>query len=306
MTKIKLLLTGGTIASVVTENGILPYQSQGQSLLLKEFEKNYSALKNKVQFDCDLVLNKLSENMELSDWEHILYHLKSNSLHEYDGIIIAHGTDTLAFFANMLSVFAEDLPPIYIVSSDKVLSDSSSNGNENFARAVTELMRGKIKHGVFVPYRNCDGKMTVHKGYQITQSGILSNNFYSLESIPPKHKSLKEFSGFNKGVILINSYVGMDLSVIDLTNITSIIITAYHGGTTNEKELLKLIKRLSKNDAKLNSLQNISLSLASVNYLEKENQYASTVKLQEHGVKTIYKKTIETAYAEKLCSLMQQ
>ena len=303
LTKIKLLLTGGTIASVATKNGILPQQPQGKPLLLKEFEKNHSELKNKVQFDCDLVLNKLSENMELSDWEHILYYLKSNSFCEYDGIIIAHGTDTLAFFANMLSVFEKDLPPVYIVSSDKVLIDSSANGNENFACAVTELMTGKIKQGVFVPYRNCDGKMIIHKGFQITQSGILSNDFYSSESIPPEHKSLKYFNGFKKGVILLNSYVGMDLSVIDLTNVTSLIITSYHGGTTNEKELLKLMERLNKkDDARLSQMQNVSLSLASANYLETENQYASTVKLQKQGVRIIYKKTIETAYAEELCS----
>lgn len=296
MTNIKLILTGGTIASTATENGILPCSSENEPLLLSEFKKNHSDLKNEVAFDCDNILNKLSENMELSDWEKILFYLKENDFSEYDGIIIAHGTDTLGFFANMLSVFEKSLPPIYIVSSDKVLTDESANGNENFTCAVNEIISGTNSYGVFVPYKNGDGKMTVHKGYQITQSGILSNDFYSIDSIPPSHKNLKDFNGFKKGVVLFNSYVGMDLSLIDLTDITSIIITAYHGGTTNENEILKLLKRCNN--------KNIDLLLASVNYSDKENLYASTVNLQNHGVKIIYKKTIETAYAEELCSLL--
>lgn len=293
MTKIKLLFTGGTIASVVTENGILPNQPQAKPLLLEIFEKSHEDLKDKVQFDCSFLMNKLSENMELSDWEKILNYLKSNSFEEYAGIIIAYGTDTLGFFANMLSIFDEDLPPIYIVSSDKVLSDISANGCDNLASAVNELMNIRLKHGVFVPYRNSDGKITIHKGYQITQSEILSNDFYSLDSLPPEHKSLKNFSGFKKGVLLLNSYVGMKLSCIDLTNVTSLIITAYHGGTTNENELIRLLNN-----------GGIQIILASVNYSDKANQYASTVRLKELGMKIIYKKTIETAYAEELCSLI--
>ena len=293
MTKIKLIFTGGTIASVATKNGIIPSLSEEKPMLLGNFEKSHSDLKGKVQFECTYLMNKLSENMELSDWEKILNYLKSNICNEYDGIIIAYGTDTLAFFANMLSVFENDLPPVYIVSSDKVLSDNSANGTENFACAVREIVNGKNKYGVFVPYRNSDGKMTVHKGYQITQSGILSNDFYSLDSLPPKHKSIKSFKEFKRGVLLLNSYTGMDLTVIDLHKVSSVIITAYHGGTTNEKELIRLLENGSP-----------KILLASVNYLENENQYASTVKLQKLGVEIIYKKTIETAYAEELCSLI--
>lgn len=296
MTNIKLILTGGTIASTETENGILPCSSENEPLLLSEFKKNHSHLKSEVNFDCDIILNKLSENMELSDWEKILYYLKDNNFSEYDGIIIAHGTDTLGFFANMLSIFEKDLPPTFVVSSDKVLTDKSANGNENFACAVSKIMMVENPCGVFVPYRNSDDKMTVHKGYQITQSGILSNDFYSVDSIPPEHKSLESYNGFKKGVVLLNSYVGMNLSLIDLTDVTSIIITAYHGGTTNENEMLKLLKRCNN--------KNIDLLLASVNYSDKEKLYASTVNLQKNGMKIIYKKTIETAYAEELCSLI--
>lgn len=279
MTKIKLIFTGGTIASVTTKNGILPDLSAEKPMLLGKFEKNNNELKNKVQFDCSYLMNKLSENMELSDWEKILHHIKSINPSDYDGIIIAYGTDTLAFFANMLSVFEQSLPPVFIVSSDKVMSDDSSNGAENFSCAVKEIVNGKNKNGVFVPYRNSNGKMTVHKGYQITQSSILSNDFYSLDSLPPEHKSLESFNSFKKGVLILNSYVGMDLSVIDLNNVSSVIISAYHGGTTNQKKIIRLLER-----------GKIKIILASANYLKSEKQYASTVNLQKHGMKIVYKK----------------
>ena len=92
---------------------------------------------------------------------------------------------------------------------------------------------------------------------------------------------------------MLNSYTGMDLSVIDLHKVSSVIITAISRGTTNEKELIRMLENGSP-----------KILLASVNYLENENQYASTVKLQNLGVEIIYKKTIETAYAEELCSLI--
>ena len=299
MTKIKLLLTGGTIASTVTENGISPCSPDNEPLLLSEFKKNHSQIYSNIKFSCETILNKLSENMELSDWEKILFYLKSNNFSKYEGIIIAHGTDTLGFFANMLSVFEKDLPPVYIISSDKVLTDETANGNDNFDCAVKKIISSEHSHGIFVPYRNSDNEMTIHKGYQITQSGILSNDFYSADSLPPKHKDLKSFNGFKKGVLLLNSYVGMNLSVIDLTDLTSIIIASYHGGTTNENEILELLKRCRETEPK-----QPSIILASVNYSETENQYASTVNLQKHGVKIVCKKNIETAYAEELCSLV--
>ncbi len=299
MTKIKLIFTGGTIASAATEKGILPVSDNTEPIILRKFKESYPNINNKTEFDCEIIMNKLSENMELSDWEHILSYLKNTDFKAYDGIIITHGTDTLAYFAALLSVFEKNLPPVYIVSSDKVLEDKTANGLINFLFAVNEIISGEHQNGIYVPYRNTNGIITVHKGYQIIQSEILSDNFFSADSVPPRPKNLKNFLGFKKGVVILNCYVGMDFSLIDLKKVTSVIIKAYHGGTTNESEILKLLSRLKSYGASAPSLM-----LASVNYPDKEKQYSSTVRLENQGVKIVYKKTLETVYAEELCSLV--
>lgn len=286
MIKIFMLFTGGTISSAVSLGNISPasHQVGTESRIVNAFVNAFPGYENELSFECEYTLNILSENMTFSDWDKIVRTLKSKELSRYDAVFIAHGSDTLAYFANMLSVvFGNISVPFFIISSDKVLGDKSANGLINMKAAADAALCKKYT-GVFVPYKNQGKDAVLHKGYQITQSQILGSDFYS---IPSKPVVLKDYSGFTKKVILLKSYVGADYGFVDLSAADCVLIELYHGGTTDFKCVKKLCERAAENGIKV-----YAASLISGNYI-----YETTKQLSDIGVRFLYDLTIETAYA---------
>ncbi|MCC8192164.1 MAG: asparaginase domain-containing protein [Ruminococcus sp.] len=284
--KALMIFTGGTIASIISDNAILPIDNGGgsKSRLVDMFFGLYPKYHEKIEFECEFLLNKLSENMKLSDWEKIVSRLLSVDDKNYDAIFIAHGSDTLAYFANMLSVFFGNKNlPVFVIASDRVLEDKRANGLENLKCGVDALLNG-VTSGVYVPYKNEGEAVRLHKGYQITQSQILGSSFYSLPSRP---LYCDEFSGFKKRVLILKSYVGADYSLVDTKCFDSILIELYHGGTTDVDVLKVLVEK-----ARTSGTEIYAASVKSENTL-----YESTVELQRLGVKFLHDLTLETAYA---------
>jgi len=76
-------------------------------------------------------------------WQTLITAIEAQHPEHYDGIIITHGTDTLAYTAAALSFYFNAIKiPILLVSSDYPLDDSKANGLDNFMCAV-EFIRQK-------------------------------------------------------------------------------------------------------------------------------------------------------------------
>lgn len=286
MIKIFMLFTGGTISSAVSLGSISPssHQVGTDSRIVNAFVSTYPEYEGKMSFECEYALNLLSENMTFSDWDKIVGILKGKALSRYDAVFIAHGSDTLAYFANMLSVVLGRISvPVFVISSDKVLGDKSANGLINMKTAADAALSKKYT-GVFVPYQNPGSSAVLHKGYQITQSQILGSDF---NSIPSKPIILKEYTGFTKKVIVLKSYVGADYGFVDLSSADCVLIELYHGGTSDYKCVKKLCERAAENGKTV-----YAASLKSGNDI-----YETTKKLRDTGVKFLYDLTLETAYA---------
>ena len=90
------MTTGGTIASHNTEKGLVP-------LLTAEDLMRYLP---SVRQRCDLEALNLfsldSTNMTYREWLKIAAAIEEN-YEKYDGFVILHGTDTMAYTASMLS-----------------------------------------------------------------------------------------------------------------------------------------------------------------------------------------------------------
>lgn len=55
----------------------------------------------------------------------------------YDGFVVLHGTDTLAFTASALSFMLENLTkPVIVTGSQKPIFDARTDGVENFLNAL--------------------------------------------------------------------------------------------------------------------------------------------------------------------------
>ena len=291
--RVLMVFTGGTIGSRLNGSAISPIgkNEQSKSMLIEKFFNTYPEFQEKIKFESEFLLNKLSENMQLDDWERIVNYLLTKDIRCYDAVFIAHGSDTLAYFANMLSIFfGKSKTPIFIIASDKVIDDPEANGLLNLKYA-TELSLSGGLIGVYVPYKNQGQKIALHKGYQITQSQILGSDFYSL---PSKPVFSDNFLGFNKKVIILKSYVGADYSFVNINGLDSVLIELYHGATAEVNNILNLLKRARSTKTNI-----FAASVASGTDL-----YETTHELKGAGVKFLYDMTLETAYAALISGII--
>ncbi|MBB1062493.1 asparaginase [Limosilactobacillus fastidiosus] len=133
MKKLLLLSTGGTIASVASDSGLIPRES-GEGLIKMLGQLPY-------EIEVRDILQLDSSNIQPEEWKFIakqIYDLRKN----YDGIVVSHGTDTMAYTASMLSFMLQgiDLPVVLTGSQvpiNVVLSDAPDNLRLAFAAAAT-------------------------------------------------------------------------------------------------------------------------------------------------------------------------
>ena len=125
MKRILLLSTGGTIASRPGKDGLEPELS-GEELL-----SCLGDLRGKYDVKVQPLLNLDSSNIQAEEWR-MMARAVYDHLSDYDGFIITHGTDTMAYSASMLSFMLKDLgKPVVFTGSqipmDNMLTDARNN-----------------------------------------------------------------------------------------------------------------------------------------------------------------------------------
>jgi L-asparaginase len=323
MKKILVVFTGGTIGSIATE-GIIKPSEKAAFLLLQLFQQHYHDPES-VHFDTLQPLQILSENLAPPAWKIIMDAIESANPTQYDGIILTHGTDTLAYSAAALSFYFHELAkPMLLVSSDYPLDNPKGNGLANFICAV-EFISQLIAEGVFVPYRNAGQTMQIHRGTRLTCSLQLSGDFYSVQnksfmSVERQqftylndeyHRSSQEnqrhklyFAAneninlkpeFSSRILMIKPYPGLDYDSFNLKSVDAVLHDLYHSGTacttaqwSSNHSLLEFIKRCNK--------AGIPVYLAPA--IKSENAYQSTRELIECSAEMIWNMSIEAAYVK--------
>ncbi|NIA61233.1 asparaginase [Bacillus pacificus] len=130
MKKILLLATGGTIASVEGNEGLVPGLSAEE--LLHYFPK--SSLN--IEIDCKILMNIDSTNMQPEHWIEIANAVFSY-YDKYDGFVITHGTDTLAYTSAALSYMLQGLnKPVVLTGSQVPISFKKTDAKKNVADAL--------------------------------------------------------------------------------------------------------------------------------------------------------------------------
>ena len=103
MKKILMIGTGGTIASEMTPEGLTPELNSKQLL---SFVPKVGEL---CQVDCIQVYSLDSTNLEPRHWLGVADAIREN-YDRYDGFVISHGTDTMAYTAAALSYLVRAAP----------------------------------------------------------------------------------------------------------------------------------------------------------------------------------------------------
>ncbi|WP_304251808.1 asparaginase [Limosilactobacillus gastricus] len=140
--KLLLLSTGGTIASVASDTGLTPGES-GNDLV---------KLLGELPFDLDVrdILKLDSSNIQPEEWQFMADQVYENRLN-YDGIVITHGTDTMAYTASMLSFMLQNIEiPVVITGSQVPINVVLSDAQSNLRLAFVAAMAGKP--GIFVAF----------------------------------------------------------------------------------------------------------------------------------------------------------
>ena len=138
--RILMLGTGGTIASDITQAGLAPELTPAQ------FLRYVPAVERLCDVHCAEVCSIDSTNMTPAHWLKIAAAVREN-YDLYDGFVICHGTDTLAYTAAALSYLIRESPkPIVVTGSQKPIhmdvTDSKTNLLDSFACACDGRLSG--------------------------------------------------------------------------------------------------------------------------------------------------------------------
>lgn len=130
MKKILLLCTGGTIASVKTEDGLKP------ALTAEELLSYVPEVKRFCEVDVLQVCNIDSTNMAPAVWGQIVRAVNEN-YDRYDGFVITHGTDTMAYSSAALSYMIQNSrKPIVITGSQKPINIDGTDAEDNLRDSI--------------------------------------------------------------------------------------------------------------------------------------------------------------------------
>lgn len=236
--KITVIFTGGTIACS-NKNGALSPDGANSFTLIEM----YRAVDGSVEFETLSPYFILSENLGCGHWEKLSDCVKS--VRGSDGVIVTHGTDTLPYTAAYLGLKLGlcDIP-VVLVSAAYPLSDSRSNGLDNFRGAV-DFIRSGVGKGVFVSYKNSGENVRLHRAASILPHQPYSDSVLSLRDnyfaeivggevvLNPgfEEESFGDFSECkpNGKVLWLRAHPGIVYPPVD--GAKAVLLEGYHSGT---------------------------------------------------------------------------
>ena len=143
--RILLLTTGGTIASRLTEEGLAPgLDGEALTRYLGGLAENYALTVRDI-------LHLDSSNIQPEEWQTIARHVFENRM-EYSGIVITHGTDTMAYSAAALSYLVQgSVKPVIFTGAQKPIGFDTTDSRVNLLDSFICACRGDM-HGVMIVF----------------------------------------------------------------------------------------------------------------------------------------------------------
>jgi len=230
---VSILSTGGTIASKVDyRTGAV-----NPALTAQDLYDTVPELKDYANVRAKVLMSVFSEDIRPSDWTKIARGVASEIKQGVDGVIIAHGTDTLGFTSAALSFALQNLPiPVVLVGSQRSSDRPSSDAAMNLIFATDFVGRVDAAEVMLVMHGETDDSFAfAHRGTRVRKShtsrrdAFQSINTYPLfridssgvtEMNPPllrrdSNRTLKLKPKFEEKVTIVKTYPGLSHGVID-------------------------------------------------------------------------------------------
>ncbi|AJJ61931.1 asparaginase [Yersinia aldovae] len=252
--------TGGTIGMQRSDHGYIPVSGhlQRQLALMPEFHRPEMP---------DFTIHEYaplidSSDMTPEDWQHIANDIQQN-YDLYDGFVILHGTDTMAFTASALSFMLENLAkPVIVTGSQIPLAELRSDGQTNLLNAlylaanhpvneVSLFFNNKLFRGNRTTKAHADGfdAFASPNLSVLLEAGIHIRRMVSVES-PVNNGPLIVHSITPQPIGVVTIYPGISGAVVRnflLQPVKALILRSYGVGNAPQKaELLDELKNASE------------------------------------------------------------
>ena len=213
MKRILMLGTGGTIACVPSADGLVPALDGPAMIRLVPELEEVCAIETKQ------ILNLDSSNLSPEHWQIIAKAIAAN-YENYDGFVITHGTDTMAYTAAALSQMLHNCQkPVVLTGAQLPIQAEGSDAPNNIYHAF--LAATSPLKGVALVF----GDLVIHgahakKLYTQNFNGFASINREPLATISHNHlfwqKGALQGGGYGEGEFSINTHLEIKIAVLKI------------------------------------------------------------------------------------------
>ncbi len=304
-----LIYTGGTIGMIENpETGAL--ENFDFNHLMKHVPelKRFNYRISSYQFDPPID----SSDMEPQAWAKLVKIINYN-YNNYDGFVILHGTDTMAYTASALSFMLENLSkPVILTGSQLPIGMLRTDGKENLITAV-EIAAAKIDGKAVVPEVCIFFENHLMRGNRTTKMNAENFNAFRSFNYPPlaragihikyepsrilrpdESKPLKPHFLFDSNVVILTLFPGMQegiiSSILRSTGLKAVVLKTFGSGNAPQKEWF--IRELK--EATESGIIIVNITQCSSGGVEME-RYGTGLQLLQAGVISGYDSTVESA-----------
>lgn len=305
-----LIYTGGTIG--------MNRNPQTGALEPFKFEHLLSNVPELAQFSTHIATYQFTPPIDSSNMSPRLWieltHIIADNYDKYDGFVILHGTDTMAFTASALSYMLENLTkPVILTGSQLPIGQLRTDGKENLITSI-EIASAKHPDGrAIMPEVGIYFNSHLMRGNRTTKQS--ADNFNAFESFnyphladagvnisyredlilkPDYSKPMTPHFRLDNNVIVFTIFPGIreDLvrHVIATPNLRSIVMRTF--GSGNAPQSPWLIKALKEASANGKTIINISQCMAGSVEM---GRYDTGYQLKSAGVISGHDSTVESA-----------
>jgi len=218
--RILLMTTGGTIASVPGGEGLEPMRSG-------VMERELELLRTYYEITVLDVMCLDSSNIRPEEWKQIATEIFNNR-HGFDGIVVSHGTDTMAYTASAVTFMLPDIDlPVVFTGSQLPLRDMLSDGPDNLRTAFA--MAASNCPGIYLAFDRkvmlgCRAVKVRASGFSAFESvnaryaGRVSNQGLVLDPdvLPVRSGEAKLKPDISKNVFLLKLTPGLNPAIFDM------------------------------------------------------------------------------------------
>ncbi|MCL2134383.1 MAG: Glu-tRNA(Gln) amidotransferase subunit GatD [Candidatus Bathyarchaeota archaeon] len=230
---VMIMSTGGTIASRVD------YRTGAvrSAISASDLYGVVPELSDVARVDTEIVFSIYSENLTPENWSLLAKKVAEHIKHGIDGVVIAHGTDTMGYTASALSFALQNLPvPVILVGAQRSSDRPSSDAATNLIGAVKAAGEASFAEVCLAMHETVsDSAIAVHRGVKVRKchtsrrDTFKSINGFSIAKVLDQKiimqtndyqrrdasKELVLKPDFCDKVALVKFYPGMDPAIID-------------------------------------------------------------------------------------------